>query len=149
MELAIGDAANGLCGGMALATNERLLRHEPPPPDRKPPAPATPLVAQIVRRHRVRRAIDAGRPAALGLVHAVSADPRRLIGNHQVVAHGYELEASAGRVSLAIYDPNHPDDDAIRLRITLAGPHGPVSFEYVAGEPPVLGLVALGARPSG
>ena len=183
VELAIGDAANGLCGGMALATIDRFLRDEPPPADREPPAPGTPLFAQIVRRQvdslelglavvrfyrasavsdaarariavgeawpAVRRTIDAGRPAALGLVHAVSADPRRLIGNHQVVAHGYELEASAGRVSLAIYDPNHPDDDAIRLRITLAGPHGPVSFEYVAGEPPVLGLVALGARPSG
>lgn len=183
VELAVGDVANGLCGGMALATIDRFLRGEPPPADRVPPAPGTPLFAEIVRRQvdslelglavarfyrasavsdaararialgdawpAVRRAIDAGRPAALGLVHTASADPRRLIGNHQVVVHGYELEASAGRLSLAVYDPNHPDDDAIRLRLQLAGQHGPLRFDYVADEAPVLGLVALEARAAG
>ncbi len=183
VEIAIGDVANGLCGGMALAAIDRFLRGEPPPADREPPAPGTPLFAEIVRRQvdslelglavarfyrasavsdaarariavgdawpAARRAIDAGRPAALGLVHTASADPRRLIGNHQVVAYGYELDSDAGRVSLAIYDPNHPEDDAIRLKLTLAGPRGPVTFDYVAGEAPVLGLVALGARPAG
>ncbi len=175
--LAIGEVANGLCGGMALAAIDRFVRGEGPPPDREPPAPGTPLFGEIVRRQvdslelglavarfyrasavgdavrariavrdawpGVRRAVDGGRPAAVGLIHAASADPRRLIGNHQVVAYGYELEASAGRVSLAIYDPNHPDDDAIHLRIALAGPRGPVTFGYVPGETPVLGLVRL------
>ena len=154
--LAIGEVANGLCGGMALAAIDRFVRGEGPPPDREPPAPGTPLFGEIVRRQvdslelglavarfyrasavgdavrariavrdawpGVRRAVDGGRPAAVGLIHAASADPRRLIGNHQVVAYGYELEASAGRVSLAIYDPNRPrrrrDPPADRARWT-------------------------------
>lgn len=94
----------------------------------------------------VRREIDAGRPAGIGLIHVASADPRRLVGDHQVVAYGYVLDAAAGTVALAIYDPNHPDDDTIRLRLSLAGPRGPVDYTYIAGEAPVLGLVPLGRR---
>ncbi len=94
----------------------------------------------------VRREIDAGRPAGLGLVHVASANPLKLGGNHQVVVYGYELDAAAGTVVLRIYDPNHPDDDTIRLRLTLGGPHGPVDYAYIAGEAPVLGLVPLARR---
>ena len=83
-------------------------------------------------------------PAAVGLIHVASRDPRHLIGDHQVVAYGYALDTDAGTVDLSIYDPNHPDDDTIRLRIALAGPHGPVGYDYIAGEAPVLGLVPLG-----
>lgn len=90
----------------------------------------------------VRRSIDAGRPALLGLVHVASADPRRLVSNHQVVAHGYELDAAVGRLALRIYDPNHPDDDAIRLRLTLSPERTALTFEY-GPEAPVLGILAL------
>src|SRR6185295_19329997 len=50
LELRIGDTANGLCGGMALATIERWLRAEPPPPDRLPPQEGSPLFREIVAR---------------------------------------------------------------------------------------------------
>ncbi len=177
LELLIGDAANGLCGGMALATIDRWSRGEPPPPDREPPAGGSGLFREIARRQldslgwglavarfyrsgaaspaaraslavrdtwpAVRREIDAGRPAVLGLTHVASADPRRLVGDHQVVAHGYELDGASGTVVLWIYDPNHPDDDSIRLRLSLAGPSGPLDYAYIAGEAPVLGLVRL------
>ncbi len=177
LEVRIGDTANGLCGGMALATIDRWLRGEPPPPDLLPPPEGSDLFREIVRRQidslgwglavarfwrsgamgasarassavrdawpAVRREVDAGRPAALGLTHVASADPRNLIGDHQVVVHGYELDAAAGTVALWIYDPNHPDDDAIRLRLTLGGADGHLAFEYVAGEAPVLGLVRV------
>jgi hypothetical protein len=106
--------------------------------------------ARIVVREgwpAVRRSIDAGRPAALGLIHVASADPRRLIGNHEVVAYGYRLDAAAGTVSLRIYDPNHPDDDTIRLGLTVDRPSGTVDFHYIAGETPVLGMVPLAQRP--
>ncbi len=181
LELRIGDTANGLCGGMALATIDRWLRGERPPPDAVPPAAGTALFREIVRRQvdslelglavarfyragasgvrrrdrttirdawpAVRREIDAGRPAGLGLIHVASADPRRLVGDHQVVAYGYVLDAAVGTVALAIYDPNHPDDDTIRLRIALDGPQGPVRYDYIAGEAPVLGVVPLQGRP--
>jgi len=180
LELRVGDAANGLCGGMALATLDRWTRGEPPPPDPVPPAPGTDLFREIVARQidslelglavlrfyhaastsdrrraaiavretwpAVRREIDADRPVGLGLVHVASADPRRLIGDHQVVAYAYTLDAPGGSVALSIYDPNHPDDDTIRLRLTIRGPHGLVDYDYIAGEPPVLGIVPLGLR---
>ena len=181
LELRIGDTANGLCGGMALATIDRWLRDEAPPEDREPPVEGSALFREIVARQvdslelgravarfyqagaasarirariavrrawpAVRREIDAGRPAGLGLIHIASADPRRLVGDHQVVAYGYELDTAAASVALRIYDPNHPDDDTIRLRLTLAGPRGPVDYAYLPGEAPVLGLVPLG-RPA-
>jgi hypothetical protein len=192
VELRIGDVANGLCGGMALAAIDRWERGLAPPPDREPPAEGSPLFREIVRRQidslelgravarfflagarspwgrarsavrdvwpAVRRAIDEGRPASLGLVHVASRDPRTLVGDHQVVVYGYELDASAGAVSLRIYDPNHPDDDAVRLRLTLgggggprpgpAGDRGPLDYRYIEGETPVLGLVRMSGRPA-
>jgi hypothetical protein len=181
VELRIGDVANGLCGGMALATIDRWQRGERPPPDREPPAEGTPLFREIVRRQidslelgravarfyqaaavsprtrdrlsvrdawpAVRREIDADRAAVVGLLHAVSRDPRRLVANHQVVAYGYEVDTAAGTVALRIYDPNHPDDDTIRLRLILGGRFGPVGLTYIVGEAPVVGLVPLRSRP--
>lgn len=175
LELRIGDAANGLCGGMALATRDRWARGEAPPPDREPPAEGSALFREIVRRQidslelgvavvrfyragaasdrvrariavrdtwpAIRREIDAGRPAVLGLVHVASADPRRLTANHQVLAYGYALDAPAGRASLRIYDPNHPDDDTIRLIVSLDETRTRASFVYVAGDGPVIGIV--------
>jgi hypothetical protein len=180
LELRIGDTANGLCGGMALATIDRWLRRELPPADREPPPEGSALFREIVARQvdslelglailrfyragaasarvragivvrkawpTIRREIDAGRPAGLGFIHVASADPRRLVGDHQVVAYGYELDTLARALALRIYDPNHPDDDAVRLRLTLAGPRGPVDYAYIAGEAPVFGLVPLGRR---
>ena len=180
LELRIGDTANGLCGGMALATIDRWVRDELPPADRQPPSEGSALFREIVARQvdslelgvaifrfyragaasagvragiavrsawpTIRREIDAGRPAGLGLIHVASADPRRLVGDHQVVVYGYELDTAAASLLLRIYDPNHPDDDAVRLRLTLAGPRGPVDYAYVAGEAPVLGLVPLGRQ---
>jgi len=180
LELRIGDTANGLCGGMALAVIDHWTRSVPPWPDREPPAEGTPLFREIVQRQLdslelglavlrfyragavsprararlsvgdawpgVRRVIDGGRPAALGLVHVATADPRRLIGNHQVVAYGYTLDAPAGTVSLRIYDPNHPDDDTVRLGLTIDRASRTIDCTYIAGEAPVLGIVALGQR---
>jgi hypothetical protein len=48
--LGLGNAADGLCGGMAFATRDRFQRGEVPPPDTSPPAPGTMLFREIVRR---------------------------------------------------------------------------------------------------
>jgi hypothetical protein len=175
VELRIGDAASGLCGGMALAARDNWTRGEAPPPDREPPAEGSALFREIVGRQiaslelgaavarfyrasvasdrtrsrvavrevwpAIRQQIDAGRPALLGLVHVASADPRRLTANHQVLAYGYTLDGPSGRVTLRIYDPNHPDDDTVRLELSLDITRTLVAFGYVPGEGPVIGIV--------
>lgn len=182
LALSIGDAANGLCGGMCLAALDLWRAGMSPPPDTTPPAAGSALFRRIVRRQldsfegghavlrfylaavaserrrariairdawpAVRRQVDARRPAVIGLVHVASADPRRLIANHQVVVHGYRIDAPAGRLELSIWDPNHPDDDGVRLLVHVPGRGGPVTFDYPSGGSPVVGFIALTSEPS-
>jgi hypothetical protein len=68
---------------------------------------------------RLRDALAAGTPALLGLVRAVSWDPRQLVKHHVVL--GYGLRETAAGAEVAIYDPNHPADDTVRLLVTPAG----------------------------
>jgi hypothetical protein len=63
---------------------------------------------------RVRATIDAGQPAALGVVTVASANPLLLGHNHQVLAYRYE--AAGPQVTLAVYDPNSGPDDRVRIR---------------------------------
>ncbi len=63
---------------------------------------------------RVRAKIDAGEPAALGVVTVGSADPLQLGHNHQVLAYAYELAGT--RVTLRVYDPNSGPADDVYLR---------------------------------
>jgi hypothetical protein len=48
--LSLGDAANGLCGGMALVSRDYFEVGKSIPSDTEPPPPATPLYRFIVRR---------------------------------------------------------------------------------------------------
>ena len=50
LELGVGDAAFGLCGGMALAAVDLFLAGLVPPPDREPPAEGSPQFRYIARR---------------------------------------------------------------------------------------------------
>jgi hypothetical protein len=72
--LDIGDAANGLCGGMAFSTADLHRAGLRPPTDTMPPAPGTPAYDYIVARQiasfddgrvplRFYRLMDPGRPA--------------------------------------------------------------------------------------
>ena len=90
----------------------------------------------------IRRQIDEGRPAVVGLIHTATTDPRRLGTNHQVLAHAYDLDAAAGGLTLSVYDPNHPGDDTIRLGLALDETRTGVVFSYASGGPPVIGIVA-------
>jgi hypothetical protein len=177
--LPIGNAANGLCGGMSLLVRERFEARRPVPPDRAPPAPGSPLFDAIVRRqalsldwfrvplrfyslqalrperndpfarllrrrsrtsetvrewHRIRAVIDGGRLAPVGLIRVIGANPFALGRNHQVLAYGYIVEAD--RLTLRLYDPNHPDRDdvEIRLRLGVEG-RGPATMLQTTGEP--------------
>lgn len=46
----IGDASNGLCGGMAFAARDYLEARRPPPQDHSPPDEDTPLFRYLVDR---------------------------------------------------------------------------------------------------
>jgi hypothetical protein len=181
LELAIGDAANGLCGGMAFAALDLWFAGVPAPAGADPPLEGSPAfrflvqrqldsfelglgparfyllgapwrsaasrTAEVLRRElpRIRRDLANGRPVAIGLVHAVSANPATLIQDHQVVAHGIETGPEEGSLSLRIYDPNLPRDDSIRLTIGR-GPSGDLAIRY-SGGPPVVAFFRQGYRP--
>jgi hypothetical protein len=186
LSLPIGDAANGLCGGMSFtmadayharlpkfadATNPGaghgkyeyivgrqidsfagiavplrfydLMRTSRP--EREPPW-AGPLSWLGVDRHsrsyvmvhdewpRVRKELDAGRPALLGLVRTISDDVRMLGHNHQVMAYGYDVNGN--RVSIRICDPNWPEDDGVTLSFDAGDPNSVVrpSYSKLDGE---------------
>lgn len=181
VELAVGDAANGLCGGMAFAALDLWFAGIPAPPDTEPPVDGSPAFRYVVRRQldsfelglaparfyllgapwrsagsrsrevlarelpRVRRELAAGRPVALGLVHAVSANPATLIQDHQVVAHRIEAGPGPGSLSLRIYDPNLPGDDSVRL-VLGRDPLGALALTY-SGGPPVVAFFRQGYAP--
>jgi len=177
--LRIGNAANGLCGGLCTVTRERFEAELPPWDESDPPTGGTPHFGELVRSQvrsfalgrvpirfynlsagrpdtpnvltrllrrrsrpeetvrrewpRVRADIDAGRLSMVGLVRAASWDPRLLGLNHQVIAYGYEV--SPDSLDLSIYDPNHPLDDSVRVRLQLTIDRRSATMSYSTGEP--------------
>ena len=91
---------------------------------------------------KVRADIDQGSPSPLGLIRAHSLNPMDLARNHQVLAYAYSVEDGSSLLSLRVYDPNHPDDDSIRLVVPVDGP-----ITYVPGEEPVRGFFRATYRP--
>jgi hypothetical protein len=182
LELAIGDAAKGLCGGMAFAAIDLWLAGVRPATDPLPPAAGTPAFRYLVRRQldsfelglgparfyllgapwrstasrsrevlrrevpRIRHDLAAGQPVAIGLVHAVSANPATLIQDHQVVACGIEAGPDPGSLSLRIYDPNLPGDDTVRLVVRRRADGPGLDLGY-SGGPPVVAFFRQGYRP--
>jgi hypothetical protein len=80
----------------------------------------------------IRREIDGGHLAMVGLVRSESFNPFRLTLNHQVLAYGYRV--TPDRLTVRIYDPNHPDRDDVEARMNLADGR-PASLESSTGEP--------------
>lgn len=50
LRLGLGDAANGLCGGMVFAVRDLFEARRPPPSRTDPPPPGSPLFRYLVRR---------------------------------------------------------------------------------------------------
>jgi hypothetical protein len=186
--LGIGNASNGLCGGMVFAARDLFEAGIPPPPATEPPAGGSPLYRYVVRRlfHSfdlpvgparymawmvlpsgegrfglrgvagrslrrewplIRRDLDRGVLSPIGLVRVHSFNPLELGRNHQVLAYGYELDTRSDRVTISVYDPNHPGDDGIALSFSLKpGPDWEVA--YVPGELPVRGFFRTRFRPA-
>jgi hypothetical protein len=76
----------------------------------------------------IRAELDAGTPAALGLVTVASVKPTDLGVNHQVLAYGYEQEGAA--VTIRVYDPNSGPRDDVWIRFNAAGPTAATTFEH-------------------
>src|SRR5271165_5306244 len=77
---------------------------------------------------QVKASIDAGQPAALGLVTMASANPGMLGHNHQVLAYAYQLAGSA--VSLRVYDPNTGRADDVHIQFSTSAPTTATSFSH-------------------
>lgn len=105
----------------------RCLRREPP------------RVDAIIREWpRIRAEIDVGHPAVVGLVRSTGFSPWILTQNHQVLAWAWE--AGDGRITIRVYDPNHPGRDDVELRVAIGGdPTGPwrdrITLVQSTGEP--------------
>jgi hypothetical protein len=88
---------------------------------------------------QIRGDIDAGRLPMVGLIRSTGFDPLRLELGHQVV--GYRYDESAERVTIGIYDPNHPGDDSIEL-VMRREAGGRLAVSQSSGEP-LVGLLHL------
>ena len=170
-EIDLGDAANGLCGGMVFSVRDFFEYGVLPPPNTTPPDEHTPLFGYLVQRliasfdlplgparyyewmalpdtdegpvpgvaTRTRRAwfdvkkeLDGGRPAPLGLVRAHSTNLADLGRNHQVLAYAYGLDEASAALTLSICDPNHPGEE-VTLSCSL-DPTRPLDLRYSTGE---------------
>jgi hypothetical protein len=63
---------------------------------------------------------------------------------HQVA--GYRYETTADRVSIGVYDPNHPRRDDVEVRFEK-GAGGEIRHSQSTGEP-LLGLLSLPWLPA-
>jgi len=113
------------------------------------------LAAFWSQRHRTRHAvrtawptiradIDGGQLSMVGLVRRSGFALGAPDFGHQVVAYRYD--ASPERVTIGIYDPNHPGDDTVELVLDRAA-DGSISLGQSTGEP-LLGLLALPWTPT-
>jgi hypothetical protein len=91
----------------------------------------------------IRREIDAGRPAMIGLVRLATWNPLAPLG-HQVV--GFRYEETAASITIGVYDPNHPGDDAVEIRVRR-GANGGVELSQSTGER-LIGLLSLPYVPA-
>jgi hypothetical protein len=175
-DLPLGDASNGLCGGMSFVARDLFEAHRAPPISHVNPVPGSPAYKFIVARlfdsfdlpagvaqyyewmqlpmhdesvlgvtavkglasrtiegsmSTVRKTIDSGHPAPLGLVCAHSASPADLGQNHQVLAYAYSDDGPQTTVS--VYDCDAPDTD-VTVSFDTGNPAHGTTFHYSTGR---------------
>jgi hypothetical protein len=84
---------------------------------------------------RIRRSIDGGWLAMVGLVRQLGWNPMQQTESHQVLAYG--IDTLGGVTTLRIYDPNWPDRDDIAVSV------GPAAIRQSTGEK-LFGALSLG-----
>ena len=81
---------------------------------------------------KLRSSLDAGQPAVLVLIRAQGfSNPTH---NHQVTAIGYDLDPDTNKLTIYLYDPNHPGEEPT-LNLDLANPEQGLSLSQSTGEP--------------
>ena len=143
--LGIGDAAEGLDAGMAVAAVDLWMNGIAPPGDTSPPAAGSPEFEYLARRQvlarpgsrqsfakawpKIRADLAVGRPVPLrlsfntpGQAGAATKDRR-----HHVV--GFAASEAEDHIEIRIYDPNHPADDSLSMVATLE-PAGEWAIEH-------------------
>lgn len=83
---------------------------------------------------KIVRKIDSGQPCTLGLITVHSADPADLTHCHQVLAYAYRWNGS--RIAIAVYDPNIPNGDSVRISLDTSDPEhpGPIDSDVNIGR---------------
>jgi hypothetical protein len=105
--LRIGDASQGLCGGMIFAVRDLFEAGRTPPPDTAPPPAGSPLFAYIVRRLLASWDIPRGVWRYYDLQNAPDADVTRALGRRSGIGrtslvHEWpkvRLDLDSGRLS--------------------------------------------------
>jgi hypothetical protein len=82
---------------------------------------------------RIRTQLDAGHPAALGIVTVAGASPFQLGHNHQVLAYDYRLDGT--QTTLQVYDPNSGPVDDVFIRFDAAAPASGFTHSVNIGQP--------------
>ena len=96
---------------------------------------------------QIRSDLDAGTPAALGVVTVASAHPKDLGQNHQVLACGYEVAGT--QVTVMVYDPNQGQRDDIAISFDCGQPTRPTQFRHNLGlDHPVRGFFRTAYAPA-
>ena len=94
---------------------------------------------------KARRHLDAGEPVVVLLVRTASV--RRLEENHQVVVSGYAYDDVTDRLTLSVYDPNHPHPAReVEIAMTLPKDGVEQALQQSTGER-LRGFFLLAYRP--
>jgi hypothetical protein len=97
---------------------------------------------------KIREVIDQGHPCPLGLVTVRSLAPQRLAENHQLLAYGYNLDEEEQRLTIEVYDPNHPREDNLTLSLSIDQPTEATPIVFSTGMP-VRGFFRTRYTPAG
>ena len=93
-------------------------------------------LAQLTARNefpRVQRSLDRGEPVVLLLLREKRL--RQIQENHQVIATGYTYDPVSDRLTLSVYDPNHPlPAQEVEITVTLPDPDVEHVLQQSTGE---------------
>ena len=96
---------------------------------------------------QIRADLDAGHPAALGIVTVASTNPKDLGQNHQVLACGYSVTGST--VTVEVYDPNQGQNDGVTITFDSSQPTRPTTFAHnLAIDRPIRGFFRTAYSPT-
>jgi hypothetical protein len=80
---------------------------------------------------QIKKDLDRGLPAPLGVVTVASHQPGDLALNHQVLAYDYAVDGR--RVTVRVYDPNRGQDDDTTIRFDAGTPTKATVFDHNLG----------------